>query len=469
MRVSVVSVDESRYPIVRVTLTAERDGRPLGEPAAGDVTVTVAGRPVPVRSVSAQTDTSVPVSVVLAIDVSGSMAGDTMTRAREAASSLVAALGPSDRAAVVAFGSTVRVVQPLTQSKPALQAAISGLQAGGDTALYDAIVRAAGLALESGTARRTVIVLSDGEDFGGRSTATRATAAAAAGQSGAVFYAAGVGESFDRSFLVELASATGGRFFEAGGAADIPPLYVLMSSLLRGQYTVEFEAPAATGPDASAAIVGVRFGSDTGSANFSLAPRAAPPTATVPLSPTQTTAAASPTVGTGPDEESGGGSGNAGLIVAGLVGVLALAGAGGYLGMRRRRTTAQGMAGGPGRGAPQEPQPPPLPFEADAGWRATFRVSRAGESLAVHHLGPEPVTFGSDATCQVVLPADPGVAPFHARVWHRDGRTMLHHVGPGIPTTVNGQPADWTTLADGDRIAIGPFEVTYTGATEPGN
>jgi uncharacterized protein YegL len=456
--VSIASVDESQFPIVRVTLTAERDGRPLGEPSPADVSISVRGSTIPARSVTTRTDASVPIVVVLAVDVSGSMAGDTISRVREAASSLIAALGPQDRAAIISFGTTVRVVQGLTQSKPALQAALSELRAGGDTALYDAAVQAAGLARDSGVERRTVIMLSDGEDFGGRSLATRQAASAAATKSGAVFYAAGVGDSFDRSFLVDLATSTGGRFFEAGGASDIPPLYALISTLLRGQYIVEFDVPATAANDTGGGIISVRFAASTGTAQFSLAPRA--PLQTLP--PAVTPALAAPT-SVAPTEvrvpvKSEAASSSVARVIVVVVASLALLTLAALFMARRRHHRGVPLSAGDSQ-PPGAPTPDPLPPGV---WRATFGLGVDGKELTVFHLGPGPVTIGSEHTCQIVLPVAAEVAPLHARVWHRDGRTMLHHLAADQATAMNGRPVDWAILGEGDTVSIGPFTLTYS-------
>ena len=76
---------------------------------------------------------------VLAIDHSGSLTTDELNQAKVGAIAFVNQLRPGDRAAVVAFGSQVWLMQAMTAHKPELQRAIERLQRGGYTALYDAI------------------------------------------------------------------------------------------------------------------------------------------------------------------------------------------------------------------------------------------------------------------------------------------------------------------------------------------
>jgi len=92
-------------------------------------------------------------TVVLAIDVSGSMeARDVMpTRmaaAREAARTFVDGLPDSSRVGLVTFSSEAQLLAPPTANRAAIRNAIESLAPGGGTALGDAIVRS----LESGLA-----------------------------------------------------------------------------------------------------------------------------------------------------------------------------------------------------------------------------------------------------------------------------------------------------------------------------
>ena len=107
------------------------------------------GRPVPVTKVSQLQDqegSRGKVSVILAVDTSGSMQDfGNIARARAAANAYAAAMKPGTRMGVVAFSTQPRVAQGLTSDQAKVQAAINGLQAEGDTALNDAIVQASKL------------------------------------------------------------------------------------------------------------------------------------------------------------------------------------------------------------------------------------------------------------------------------------------------------------------------------------
>src|SRR5215831_971659 len=80
----------------------------------------------------------VPIDLMLLIDTSTSMTSN-LAAAERAASTIVASLGPDDRAAVVSFGDRMRWRSKLTNDHKALDQAIGALSAGGITPLYDAL------------------------------------------------------------------------------------------------------------------------------------------------------------------------------------------------------------------------------------------------------------------------------------------------------------------------------------------
>ena len=112
----------------------------------------------------------VPLDVALLVDGSASML-DTLPLSRSAARGLLQTLRPQDRASLVEFRNTVRVSQALTSDLAQLTAAIDGITAAGGTSLYNALYvtlkefqKQAGV--DAGVRRRTIVVLSDGEDTG---------------------------------------------------------------------------------------------------------------------------------------------------------------------------------------------------------------------------------------------------------------------------------------------------------------
>ncbi len=215
------------------------------------------GRHADVLAVERAVDYDRSIAVVLAIDTSGSMSGGAIEQARVAALSFLDSLAPGDQAAVVSFSNTVEFVQPMTHDVDALRAAVASLQASGNTALYQGVSDAIDRAAEATPSRKVVIILSDGEDYGGVSHVSREDALWKAALSGVTVYAIGLGAGIDQPFLEEITHSTQGGLLVAPTPDDVAATYALLAEWLRSQYiiTLKSTAPAAgTARDLSVSI-----------------------------------------------------------------------------------------------------------------------------------------------------------------------------------------------------------------------
>ena len=100
--------------------------------------------------------------VMLVFDVSSSMRGERMAAAKTATTAFVGGLPSDVRVGLLTFSTTARTRVAPTTDREALIGAIAGLRATGDTALYDAISKAAAVLRNSMPA--CIVVLSDGAD-----------------------------------------------------------------------------------------------------------------------------------------------------------------------------------------------------------------------------------------------------------------------------------------------------------------
>jgi len=107
---------------------------------------------------------TVPVSMLLALDISNSVEGSTLAHLKVAASTAVNALAKGDRAAVLTFAEAVTLRAPWGLPSPAMDAAIAGATAGGSTSLYDAAYTALTLRDDEPGRRPLVVLFSDGGD-----------------------------------------------------------------------------------------------------------------------------------------------------------------------------------------------------------------------------------------------------------------------------------------------------------------
>lgn len=470
--VRIANVDDSGFPQVDIVFTADLGGVPLAGLATNEVSASVSGQPSSVLSIEPATDASIPLAMVVAFDLSGSMVGEPLVRAREAATSLIGGLAPDDEIAVVTFADKVVVAQPLTTDKSAALATLAAFEAVGNTTLHDATARAASLAGESPLFRRVVVLISDGEDFGALSALSREESLLAAEEARVPVYAIGLGAEIDRAFLEEVAARTGGRFYEAPQPADLPVISDSLETLLRSQYVATIEAPAdSAGGDTPEVSLRIDRPEGNGTATSTYrsqrppepTPAPATPTsapATQEPSPTATaTATAEPAAASTKDD--GGGSLLPVVLVAGVIAIAV--GAGAVLFARKRRPSVPPPP--PDDSEPTGtniPLPGPIAYKNGAATPRPRYLEVAGPANTyVVELGHQPATIGTSGDCTVTLEPLPGVASEHLRVWWRDGKHMLHHVGKGAVTVVNGQPVEWASLRPGDTIGIGPYTLAY--------
>ncbi len=154
-----------------------------------------------------------PVSLALVIDTSGSMRGEKLQQARDAARRLVAQLHEGDELALVAFGESARTLPRRRMSEAGRAAAlafIDALEADGGTNLSDGLTAGAQALVEAQGSRRLVLV-SDGRPTVGLTVSQQlANAASVIHERGVTVTAIGVGDDFDSALMQRLAQQGGG-------------------------------------------------------------------------------------------------------------------------------------------------------------------------------------------------------------------------------------------------------------------
>lgn len=185
-----------------------------------------------------------PLDVVLAIDTSGSMSGGALDAARAAALAFSLELPATARIGLIGFGPDPVVASPLTRDRQEIAAALIGLRAAGETALYDAVTAAADLVDPAEDARTALIVLSDGGD-----TVSEASLAAAADASATRFdvvHAVALATSEqDASALGELVSG-GGVVAQAEDPVGLAGVYADVGDRVINQYALRWETTRTT-------------------------------------------------------------------------------------------------------------------------------------------------------------------------------------------------------------------------------
>ncbi len=196
-----------------LTLTASLD-RPRiarGQPTRVHLVtelVATADRPAKLRP---------PLALVLALDSSGSMAGEKLRHVVRSVEFLVEQLQPEDQLGLVCFANTARVLLPLTRADrriaPLAQAALGQLRAVGGTNV-EAGLRFSHRVLASGhqDAQSSVLLLSDGVPNSGAVTPLTLGALARELRGAVSISTLGYGEDHDDSVLGELAESGGGTY-----------------------------------------------------------------------------------------------------------------------------------------------------------------------------------------------------------------------------------------------------------------
>ncbi len=458
--VTIVSADDTNFPTTTVIVLAEAAGRPLANLVPADVSVEDNGVKGTVATIAHIRDTSLSANVVMTLDVSGSMLGEKLAQAKSALAVLVGGLGPTDNVALISFADRSQLVTPLSRDKSSVSQAIATLNAGGNTALYGAVAESARVASAPGVARKVVVLLTDGEEFGNLSGVSRAESLDRARQSGALFYVIGLGDA-DRGYLSELATSTGGRFVPAPSSADVQAGFQAIAEILKGQFAITFQSNAPPTPLERKITVTLKTGQILGEATYAFSSQRTLPTVvpTVQAAPTAVVTAPSTPAATSVLTEEHESSRSARIVAISVLvaGIALIAGVGVS---HRRRHPASGNLAQPALVLLPEP---PVDRKSTRS-TATLKI-RPGQPGLVDvsevKLPLEPIDIGSAADAFLRLPTGPDVSARHARLWWRDGTAMLHHVGEVGKTTVNGTDIDWMSLSDGDVIAIGPCSFQF--------
>jgi len=192
-----------------------------------------------VTSISDQKEDSI--AIVLIIDKSGSMKGEPLNKAQEAAVDFVQRLGQYDQAAVISFDNRVTIESDFSSSKNDLVSVIRGIQAGSDTALNDAVTKGLEHLEGNDSIRKALIVLTDGKE--NRSTTTTEALLRRAMDSGVPIYTVGLGSNVSEDVLGKLADSTGGRYSTAPTAEELLTIFRRIAEELKRQYILNYKSP----------------------------------------------------------------------------------------------------------------------------------------------------------------------------------------------------------------------------------
>lgn len=176
--------------------------------------------------------------LVIVMDRSGSMAGQKMELAKEAAARSVELLREDDVAGVIAFDDKPWEIVPTGKLEDRQQAIddILTVAPGGGTEIYSSLAEAYGQLEELDLQRKHIILLTDGQsstqndynsliDEGADHNITLSTVA--------------VGQDADRALLESLADSGSGRFYDVTDASTIPAILSRETIMMSRTYIVD--------------------------------------------------------------------------------------------------------------------------------------------------------------------------------------------------------------------------------------
>jgi len=243
----------------------DRNGRAIHDMRVSDFLVYEDGSE---RKIVNVTPTSEPFNLVLLLDVSGSVE-ERIDFIRKAGRDFLSTASPQDRISIISFRDDIQVISGFSTDRGLLSKKLDEIEAGGATALYDAIAYTLVDTLKPLRGERTaIVILSDGDD--NRSFVPFPAILEATSESGALIYPLYVPSglipesSVPRPSITvdpmrtryltittraeeegqKLASASGGVFYSIKRLEDLQKAYDDVVAQMRTAYTITYASNA---------------------------------------------------------------------------------------------------------------------------------------------------------------------------------------------------------------------------------
>jgi VWFA-related protein len=416
------SISNDHRQIRLVVSATGVDGHPIRGLTDKHFSVAVDGQQGQIVETSQVAANDQPLAIVLAIDVSKSMAGgNAFGAARDAARSLIDQLPKSDQVAIITFGNTATHVLDFTQDKTKAKNSLMQLKATDNrTLLYEGLLQSTQEASLATTGKAVVIAITDGKDEG--SNVTLEDVVNRAKSSGIAIYSLGFGFQEDRKTLARISELTGGQYRHTVKAGDLPALYQSILNELKDAYALRVNVQELS-PGSHNITVKLAYRSENVTAGKELRSPFPPSTWL--------------------------------WITAGIVALLFLLAMSGLFVSRRR--SSEFTQRGPARKSM-------FPVHASSRtWVDVLEGLQNGRQMRM--LGRR-LRLGTAADCELKS-NDPLLAPYQAEIVREQGEAVLLVNGTGnTPTTLNGnhlRPNESVKLRHGDRIKAASLVMVFSG------
>lgn len=192
-------------------------------------------------------DDDAPVSVGILFDVSGSMSGDKVHRARDALAHFIQTSHDRDEYFLIGFNSRAQLLMDRTRDGQAVLDKLTFVQTKNNTALYDACYLGVERVQRGTHPKRALLLISDGQDNNSRYTFNELRRVLK--ESDVVLYAIGILGGSDvgsalgmegQGILDELAGVSGGKAFYPRSGAEMDDIFEQIALELRHQYSIGY-------------------------------------------------------------------------------------------------------------------------------------------------------------------------------------------------------------------------------------
>lgn len=192
-------------------------------------------------------DDDSPVSVGVIFDVSGSMSGDKISKARDALAKFIQTSHPRDEYFLIGFNNRAQLLLDRTRNGEAVLDKLTMVKPRENTALYDAVYLGAEKVTRGVHQKRAILLISDGQDNASRYTFSDVRRLLK--ETDVTVYSIGILSGGDygssdgmrgQSFLDELSGVTGGKSFYPQNDVEMSEIFERIAIELRNQYSIGY-------------------------------------------------------------------------------------------------------------------------------------------------------------------------------------------------------------------------------------
>jgi len=245
---SIGYVERVDVDVVQVTVTvADSHGKFVRNIPKAAFRVFEDGRPQVVTHFASE---DVPLELVAAIDISGSMA-PVMSRVKSAVKQFLGDVPPEDQVTLLGFNDTILTLTRKTTDLAERMKAVDRLAPWGSTALYDVLLRGIQM-LGRQTGRKALVVFTDGEDQGSHATINDVERRLQSSDVTLYMIAQGRGVTMEplKRIMERLSVPTGGRALFTDSIDELHTAFADLLDELSNQYLLGYQSTNSKRDDA---------------------------------------------------------------------------------------------------------------------------------------------------------------------------------------------------------------------------